>query len=272
MRHRLPVVLFTLFFSLSGCSQDYSLAPPADSEKVTVTVKLPKELQARRMQVIYRSTRCTFTDHTASGKSYQRDGYQRSDKELMRQGQSDFYVAKVPMDGGGACRWRLSNLTFGVKYGEPTLFGENVTFGAGGGVTVIFDRNNSPRGGANIKVDGDLTIEKDYYPWVSESFIGKYKKDVNLLSEGPDYFLTYQALQARQVYFEPILHTDLLVSSVGPKVKKKGNYAVFTYPDGSSEAVARAKPDFLKLQTIRTGGARDCFTVGRYTNCPDRRP
>ncbi|VVO89304.1 hypothetical protein PS850_02269 [Pseudomonas fluorescens] len=45
MRQRLPVVLSTLFFSLSGCSQDYSLVPPADSEKITVTVKLPQELK-----------------------------------------------------------------------------------------------------------------------------------------------------------------------------------------------------------------------------------
>ncbi|WCM49877.1 hypothetical protein OH720_23240 [Pseudomonas sp. WJP1] len=137
---------------------------------------------------------------------------------------------------------------------------------------VIFAHNNSPRGGANIKVDGELTIKKDYYPWVNESFIGKYKKDVSLLSEGQYYFLSYQAPKARQVYFEPILHTAFLVSSVGPKVKEKGNFAGFTYPDGSSEFVARAKPDFLKLQTIRTGRARDCFTVGRYANCPDRRP
>ncbi|VVO89374.1 hypothetical protein PS850_02272 [Pseudomonas fluorescens] len=187
MRHRLPVVLFTLFFSLGGCSQDYSLAPPADSEKVTVIVKLPKELEARSMQVVYRSTRCRFTDHTASGKSYQRDGYQSSNVEPIRQGQSDLYEAKLSMDGGGACKWRLSNVTFGITYGDPMLFGEDVTHGAGGGVIVVFDHNNSPRGGANIKVDGDLIIKKDYYPWIKEVFLGGYSKRVSL--EGGGIFI-----------------------------------------------------------------------------------
>ena len=40
---RLLTVVCAMFFSLSGCRQDYSLAPPANSEKITVTVKLPKE-------------------------------------------------------------------------------------------------------------------------------------------------------------------------------------------------------------------------------------
>ncbi|MNY74886.1 hypothetical protein D3C86_2140160 [compost metagenome] len=61
----------------------------------------------------------------------------------------------------------------------------------------------------------------------------------------------YQALQARQVYFEPVLHSKFFVYSVGPKEKKKGNFATFTYPDGSIEKIARAKPDFRRLQAIR---------------------
>ncbi|WP_223460129.1 MULTISPECIES: hypothetical protein [unclassified Pseudomonas] len=251
MIKKMPVALLSLCVSLSGCAKDRSLAPPADSESITVTVKVPKELVARPMQVMYRSTLCTFTDHSAFGEAYQRDGYQRTDIQPVREGQSDLYVAKLPIDGGGVCQWRLSNVTFGVTYDDPARFGENVTYGAGGGVVVIFDRNNSPRGGADIKVEGDLTIKKDYYPWMSETFIGGHRKDISLLGEGQDYYLSYQALQALDVYFEPILHSGFLVSSLGPKVKKKGSYAVFTYPDASIESVARAKPDFRRLQAIR---------------------
>lgn len=255
MPHRVPVVLFVLFFSLSGCGQDYSLAPPADSEQITVTVKVPQELEAETMQVMYRSTLCTFTDHTASGKAYKRDGYQRTDIQPVRQGQSDLYEVKLPMDGGGACQWRLSNVTFGIAYGDPTHFGENVTYGAGGGVVVIFDHNNSPRGGADFVVDGDLTIKKDYYPWVDEEFLGPYKKTVSLAGEG-DIYLMYQALQARQVYFEPVLHSDFVVYSAGPKVKKKGNHTAFTYPDGSVVADGRSDPNFRKLQAMRLSTER----------------
>jgi hypothetical protein len=271
MTAKMPIALLSLLFSLSGCAKDYSLAPPADSEQVTVTVKVPKELVAETMQVMYRSTLCRFTDRHASGEPYQRDGYQSTDIQPMRQGQSDLYEAKLAVNGGGACQWRLSNVTFGVAYAEPTRFGENVRYGAGGGVVVVFDHNNSPRGSTGIEIEGDLRIRKDYYPWVDEDFLGGYRKRVSLAGEG-DIYLGYQALTARKVYFEPVLHSDFVLYSAGPKVKKKGNYTTYTYPDGSVVADGEWHPDFLRLQTIRTGRPRDCFDSWRYDRCPDRRP
>jgi len=296
MKPALSVASILLFVSVSGCGQDYSLSPPADSEQITVTVKvpkeleaetmqvmyrsatckrithgasgqrielegyhsvdvqlqrqgasdlyqasLPKELQAGTMQVMYRSTLCTFTDHSASGKPYERDG------QPVRQGQSDLYEARLAVHGGGSCQWRLSNVTFGVTYANPAQFGENVSFGTGGGVVVVFDNNNSPRGGTGIKVDGELTIKKDYYPWIDEEFLGPYKKTVSLAGEGSIY-LSYQALQAQQVYFEPVLHADFVVHSAGPKVKKKANHTVFTYPDGRVAADGRSRPDFKRCR------------------------
>jgi len=250
MFKKIPVILITLLFSLGGCAKDYSLAPPPDSEQIIVTVKVPKELIAETLQVMYRSTLCTFTDHSASGVPYQRDGYQRMDVEAVRQGQSDLYEAKLAKNGGGVCQWQLSNVTFGVTYGDPTRFGENVIGGAGGGVVVVFDRNNSSRGGTGIKVDGDLIIKKDYYPWVKESFLGGHVKRVSLAGEG-NIYLGYQALLARKVYFEPVLHTDFTVYSVEPKEKKKGNHTAFTYPDGTVIADGRSSPDLRKLEAIR---------------------
>jgi hypothetical protein len=250
MKSALCTAFICSFISLSGCATDYSLAPPADSEQVTVTVKVPKELTTEPVEVIYRSTLCTFTDHSASGKPYQRDDYQRSVIQPVRQGQSDLYEARFPLDGGGACQWRLSNVTFGVAYAEPTRFGEEVTYGAGGGVVVIFDHNNPPRSGASFNVVGDVIIKKNYYPWVDEEFLGRYKKTVNLAGEG-DIYLYYRALQARKVYFEPVLNSDFVVYSAGPKVKKKGNHTTFTYTDGDVVADGRAKPDFRKLQALR---------------------
>ena len=244
------IPLFILCTSLSGCAKDYSLAPPANSEQIAVIVKVPDQLAAETMQVMYRSKICTFINRTASGVAYKRDGYRKIDIQPVRRGESDLYEAKLAVDGGGACQWRLSNVTFGVVYEDPTIFGENVTFGAGGGVVVVFDNNNSPRGGTGIKVDGDLTIKKDYYPWVSESFLVRYTKRISLMGEG-DIYLGYQALHAKTVYFEPVLHSGFVIRSVGPKEKKTGNYAAYTLPDGSVIADGRWETKFSKLQAIR---------------------
>ncbi|MCY1402460.1 hypothetical protein D3C76_395760 [compost metagenome] len=216
-----------------------------------MTVKVPPELEAETVQVIYRSTLCTVTGYSAmDGKSYTRDSYQGTSIQLIRQGQSDIHEARFAVDGGGSCQWRLSNVTFGVAYSDPTRFGENVTYGAGGGVVVIFDHDNSWRGGADFEVDGDVVIRKDYYPWVKENFLGGYSKRVSLAGEG-DIYLMYRALQAREVYFEPVLHSDFVVYSAGPKVKKDGNYPTYRYPDGSVLTEARSEPNFRKLQAMR---------------------
>jgi hypothetical protein len=250
MKSALCTAFICSFISLSGCATDYSLAPPADSEQVTVTLKLPKELKTETMWVMYRSTTCKRISYGHSGQRTERDGHHSVYKEFERQGQSDLYQVRLPKDGGGACSWHLANVTFGVVYAEPSRFGENVVSGGGGGVVVIFDHNNSPRGGAELKVDGDLTIRKDYYPWISEMFLGGYRKRISLAGEG-NLYLKYQALQARRVYFEPILHSDYVVTSKEPKVHKVGSFIKFTYPDGTVMADGLFSPDLRKLQAIR---------------------
>ncbi|NWE43343.1 hypothetical protein HX875_27975 [Pseudomonas yamanorum] len=247
----LPLTMITLFTGLSGCAMDRSLAPPPDSELMTITVKVPKELEAETLEVMYRSPICKRITSGASGQRIELQGYHGIDVQLQQQGQSDLYEAKLPMDGGGACQWRLSNVIFGVAYSNPAQFGENVTYGAGGGVVVKFDHNRGLRSaGMPIQVEGDLMIKKDYYPWLSEAFLGGYRKQISLTGEG-DIYLGYQALQARRVYFEPVLHSKFTVYSIQPKEKKEGNHTAFTYPDGSTSADGRSKPDFRKLQAIR---------------------
>ncbi|NWE16724.1 hypothetical protein [Pseudomonas yamanorum] len=247
----LPLTMITLFTSLSGCAMDRSLAPPPNSELMTITVKVPKDLKARTLEVMYRSPICKRITSGASGQRIELQGYHGIDVQLQQLGQSDLYEAKLPIEGGGACQWHLSNVSFGVVYGDPKRFGENVTWGAGGGIGVKFDHNRPlSTSGLPIEIEGDLVIKKDYYPWLNEAFLGGHRKRISLTGEG-DIYLTYQALQARRVYFEPVLHSDFMATSQGSRVHKVGSYITFTYPDGSTSADGRSKPDFRKLQAIR---------------------
>ncbi|GLU36727.1 MAG: hypothetical protein AB7E55_30055 [Pigmentiphaga sp.] len=254
---RISVALLAMIASLTGCTKDRSLAPPANSEQVTVRIKVPAELKARTIDVMYRSTLCTFTDHSAYGDPYQRDGYQHMEIEPTRQGQSDIYEVKLPKDGGGACQWRLSNVTFGVSYREPERFGENVVYGAGGGVVVMFDdRTPSRSNGFPIHVDGDLTIKESYYPWIDEEFIGGHRKRIYLTGKGRTYWM-YKAPEAREIYFEPILHSTYIVYSAGPKIKTKEAVTKFTYPDGSILENGDYEPRFQKLEAIRLAAEKN---------------
>jgi len=136
----------TLFVSLSGCAKDRSLAPPADSEQMTITIKVPDELEPEMLKAMYRSATCKRITHGASGQRIELQGYHGIEVQLEQQGQSDLFQARLPMDGGGACQWHLSNVTFGVAYADPGRFGENVTYGAGGGgwsCLIIIDRREA---------------------------------------------------------------------------------------------------------------------------------
>ena len=93
-------------------------------------------------------------------------------------------------------------------------------------------------------------MKEDYYIWVSERFIGNYSKLGGLFRDG-DVYLTYRAPRARNIYFEPIVHSDYAVFSKGPAVKAIGARTTYLYPDGSTIESSKGQPDFQKLQCIR---------------------
>lgn len=243
-------LFLVLPFALSGCEDHYALAPPRDSEMVTLSVKISTGLAVRPIQVIYRSSRCLRDAVYADGTRYKIPGYQNMQVQPVRMAGSDIYEHKVSVEGGGACEWRLSNVMFGVVVDNPARFGEGIVFGSGGRVVVRFDNNNAPIGGGDIAVEGDLMISKDYYPWIKERFVGGYRNSVSLLGAGPSHE-AYQALQARRVHYEPTLHLVFPVRSVGPKVKRPGYHTQYFYPDGTTEVHRTGRPDFKKLQSIR---------------------
>ena len=96
-----------------------------------------------------------------------------------------------------------------------------------------------------------MILKKDFYPWISERFLGGHRKAIHIRGDGGIYDI-YEAPRARVIYFEPVLHSDYLSYVVQPRVKKPGNHAIITYPDGSIQADGRRwGPDFRKLQAIR---------------------
>ena len=144
----------------SGCARDKSLAPPASSETVTVTLKVPPELIPEALEVMYRSEMCKYSTRGGSGQRVDLDGYHAVTTSFVRQGQTQFYKATLPKDGGGRCKWHLANITFGVAFPDSNSFGEGVKYGAGGGVVVKFDNNRASRDGPTVDVAGDLIIKK----------------------------------------------------------------------------------------------------------------
>jgi hypothetical protein len=236
--------------SLNGCAKDMSFIPPTENEFVTVKVKADSMLSVDPMRVMYRSGICKHVTHNGDGVPFEMEGFHAIDRQLQYDNKSELYEIRLPVNGGGQCGWRLSNVTFGVTLGKPEFFGTNASAGGGGGVVVVFDHNNSQRGSRGIKVSGDLILRKDYYPWVDEDHIGGYRKTIKLIGESRPY-LEYYAPQARLVYLEPIVHYKYVLNSIGPKAKVPGNYTTHTYPDGGIYSDGKWHPNFKRLEAIR---------------------
>jgi len=242
--------------SLMGCAenkaQDFS--PPPGGEQVTVTVKVPQDLVADTMRVMYRSQKCPIKRSGANWTSYEEDGYYSIEVVPQRQGQSDLYVAKLDRNGGGACQWNLSNVTFGVHYENTAKFGRDVEYIGGGKVVVVFDRNlPQERTMYGIHdVEGDIHIRQDYFPWVSEIYLGGRRNVVQLYGGGK--LATYRSLDSKFVKFEPVLHKDTVVRTIGVKTSGQGEKAENIYPDGTRE-FSNYDPSLKKLKAISAGKA-----------------
>ncbi|WP_371914058.1 hypothetical protein [Pseudomonas sp. AU11447] len=241
-----------LLFSLTGCAQNQNstqaFSPPPGGEQVTVTVKVPQDLAADTLRVMYRSQKCQVKRSGADWTSYEEDGRHAIEVVPQRQGNSDLYVAKLDRSGGGACQWNLSNVTFGVHYENTAQFGEGVTYGYGGGVIVIFDNNLPQRRSMDevVDVSGDVVVREDYYPWVIETFIGGHEKTLVIM--GRQNVFSYRSSNARSVVFEPILHSGLVVRTIGVKSDGAGT-SENIYPDGTRE-FSGYDPSLRRLKII----------------------
>lgn len=241
-----------LSISLTGCARDYSMSPLPNGQKVTVTIKVPGELEPKQMRVMYRSSVCKSVILHGDARPEQIDAHSGHEVKLVRQGGGNLYTAELYVSAGGACDWQLSNVVFGVKYPVPNRFGEGVKSGLSGSVIVIFDDNNAQLRvpGSKVVEGRDLRVVKDYYPWVNESFIRGYVKSAELAGEA-NGFHTFKARQARSIYFEPSLHSKYVVISKEPTVHQPGMFITFYYPDGTTQSDGRYVPDFKKMQEIR---------------------
>ncbi|MGE9761635.1 hypothetical protein [Pseudomonas sp. PDM20] len=239
-----------LLFSLGGCAQEAVFSPPSNSEQVTVSVKVPKDLAADTMRVMYRSAKCPSKE-SADGVPYEIDGFYPIDVEPRQVGQSDLYEAKLARDGGGACQWQLSNVTFGVYYENTAQFGENVKYGRGGGVIVIFDNNRPQRRSMDsiVEASGNIHIKKDYYPWLVEIHLHEPRNIINILGD-QDVF-TYKITETNKIIFEPQLHNQKTVRTIGAKSRDKSDLPKIIYPDGSEITDDTGEPDLGKLQSIK---------------------
>ncbi|MFS9420496.1 MULTISPECIES: hypothetical protein [Citrobacter] len=241
-----------LFFAplviLSGCvsERNRTLSPPEDTQWVTVGVKIPAELVVLPLKVIYRSEICKHTRHNSSGEAYEVPGYNSMEFPLSQKDSTkNFYDVKLARHGGGRCQWHLSVANIRLQYKNTLQFGQDVE-SVESSIRLEFDYLAANQGGGDQRINSDGLISKDYFPYLTEGFIGGYEKNIWIYNGEMDE--GYSALNINSIIFYPLLHSDKLVRSIGPKKKEKGVYGTLIYPDGTTVPKTETFPDIDVLK------------------------
>ncbi|MBC2620413.1 MULTISPECIES: hypothetical protein [Citrobacter] len=240
--------ILTLVLMLSGCvsERNRTLSPPEDTQWVTVGVNVPEELMVLPLKVIYRSEICKRTRHNSSGEAYEVPGYNSMEFPLSQKDSTkNFYDVKLARQGGGRCQWHLSVADIRLQYKNPLQFGQG-TESVESSIKLEFDYLAANQGGGYQRINSDGLISKDYFPYLTEDFIGGYEKNIWIYNGEMDE--RYSALNINSITFYPLLHSDKLVRSIGPKKKEKGVYRTLIYPDGTTIPITEAFPDIDVLK------------------------
>lgn len=245
------IALLSLLF-LPGCEKNENFAPPSNSPRVTFDVEIPKEIELEAAKVMYRSSLCKSKKPSADGGTYLVPGYHYLERNFEIKKRDEVYLLSIPKDGGGKCKWNLSNVTINMQYKINTFVQHRVDDTGGIGFIVVFDNNSPQRTDGFMKnKTGNFVIDSDLYPWINETFIPNHLKRLWLYSDR--LYHIFKAVDASRVLIKPKVHSDLLTLSQGPKNKIDDvvNYTTYKYPDGSIDLHGDSSPDFDKLQGIR---------------------
>jgi hypothetical protein len=231
-----------LALGLTACSSRFDLSPPPGGAQVSVTIKVPEEASVKAIEAKYLSDRC-FPPQQGPFNSY---GSQVLKVKPERQGDSDLYQARLDLDGGSLCHWRLAYVEVGVKYwraGKLDLAGSMRE-----DVTALF---NVDRQGERIdelpeavRTRKELVLNAHYYPYVSGA--GSGSAVIRFVASGSDYA---RGPAAEHLVFEPQVERKF-VARMGEDAQGKNS---ILYPDGSRTPAETWYPDVKKLEAIRLG-------------------
>ncbi len=251
------ITLLALLLPLSGCvgRPDYTLSPPASTEWVTVTVRLPPQTEVTPMDVLYRSEKCQREDYDSTTESHIRKerGFNPRVVRMEKQGGDDIWQSRIALDGGGKCEWQLSALRFGIKLVS------NNTLAAGKKIietnyVVDFDKEGYSGGfdaGKVRDVNENIYIKTDLFPMVFINHILN-QTTVKLFGGNADkkrWSRHYRVNNTKNIFIEPAVHMDKVVIMESPNPPPGSITA--TYPDGSKEEVSGIIPDYEKLLSMK---------------------
>ena len=163
---------------IQGCAprsdKNKTLSPPADTEWVTVGIKLPAGIEALPLNVLYRSEICQRARYNSAGEKYYISGFNSETIVLKQQGSSDIYQTKIALNGGGSCQWHLSEVWMSIIYKKTLNTDSDFEAISSHKLILVFNNYNYLPSELIKNLIKNGVVEMDYYPlFVNNEFINK---------------------------------------------------------------------------------------------------
>ncbi|MEN5017136.1 hypothetical protein ABEH87_12395 [Erwinia sp. Eh17-17] len=248
MKKLIDILLFVIAVSLVGCDNNKSLVLSETGENVDITAKVSSITEMTPLGIMYRSDVCHKQRIKSTGETYYEPGYHYIKMNYEYSKEDEIYKIQVPRFGGGACRWKLSNVTIGIKNKVSSEFNEGRYEIIPITEIVTFDGNSPQRlSGSYQDIDGDVVLDKDYFPMVTVRRDEGALKEKSFVRATPD--VIFRTKNTKNILFSPRIHLAKVIYAVEPKVHKLGDYISVTYPDGTTES-SPFFPDYKKIQSL----------------------
>lgn len=243
-----------LVILLSGCvGRNRAISPPSDNQWVDIEIKAPKNTKAALLAAFYTSDKCKKERYNTDMEIYLVSGTQTNYVNMDFDKISGNYKSKIPVDGGGQCKWRLSKVTFGIQYSRTGHLIKNGggQIGTAVGIEVAFD-DEGAKNGDYILTTSPLSLTPTYYPIITKKYLPSEITQLSLL--GKEAFESYRINVINDenigIKLSPILDESKIVKKIGPKSIGVGNFFHIEYPDGSVTSNGEVTPDFEKLSSM----------------------
>lgn len=249
------IIIICIMAPLSACSSsfDAKITPPTDAQWVTLSVKVPQDLETLPMDVLYRSQICQQEVYDNMSELHMKQVPARNPQEvsLIRSGNSDIYQAKIAVNGGGSCQWELSVIRMRMQFKADSVLAKGKKSISS---SMVFAFNELGAQSSFVQdgvknVYGDQKIKIKYFPNIfinhmfNKTTLRPFGGNTKELNWSRDFWVH----NTKEIFVEPLLHIDKIVVQESPG--NKSSRAKVTYPDGS--VVYSDDIDYHKLISIR---------------------
>ncbi|MEQ5168507.1 hypothetical protein ABN211_07200 [Proteus terrae] len=243
-------LLLPIIIMIQGCAprsdKNKTLSPPANTEWVTVGIKLPEGIEALPLNVLYRSEICQRTRYNSAGEKYYIPGFNPNTVALKQQGNSDIYQVQIALNGGGACQWQLSEVWMSIIYKKTlSTYSDYEAIPSDELILIFKDHNFRPPELIRNLIKNEK-IELNYYPvFINNNFSNEKKITLFNHWDRSQYILVNNE---KNILFTPLFHKKNITKVDIPK--ERGTGVIIYYSDGTIEKVKYWRPNYNKLKSL----------------------